>query len=188
MNIIVMGIIACEIGFWVLLIGGLALRYLVNQYRASTVVLLALPVLDLALLVLLTWDLVVNNSVAEPAHGLGAVYLGFTVAFGKQLISRTDAWFAHRFAGGAEPVKPPQAGWTRVRYEWRQWLRMLLCAVISCAILGLIIIVINNPVQTQELLDWFGRIALVTGVWLLGWPVWETARYVAAKGAQTVKS
>ncbi|XBH21265.1 hypothetical protein V5R04_13755 [Jonesiaceae bacterium BS-20] len=185
MNIIVFGIIACEIGFWVFLIGGLALRYLAKQQRASTLLLLALPLLDLALLGFISWDLVLNNAVAEFAHGLGAVYLGFTVAFGKQVISRTDAWFEHRFAGGPQPVTPPKEGLALVTYEWQQWLRMALCALISSAILGVIILVVNNPAQTQELLNWFGRIGLVTGVWLLGWPVWETARYVTSQGVNT---
>lgn len=185
---IVIGIIACEIGFWVFLIGGLALRYLAKQQRASTFLLMSLPLLDLALLAFITWDLVFNNAVAEFAHGLGAVYLGFTVAFGKQIVSRTDAWFEHRFAGGPQPVKPPKAGWALVAYEWRQWLRMLVCALISSTVLGLIILAVNNPEQTQELLSWFGRIGLVTGAWLLGWPIWETVRYVSGKGAQTLKS
>lgn len=187
MNLIVVGIIACEVGFWVFLVGGLALRYLAKQQRASSIVLSCLPLLDLALLAFITWDLVINNAVAEFAHGLGAVYLGFTVAFGKQIISRTDAWFEHRFAGGPAPLKPPKAGWALVAYEWQQWLRMLVCALISTAILGLIILVVNNPTQTHELLNWFGRIGLVTGVWLLGWPVWETAKYLAAKGVTTVQ-
>ena len=174
MSIIVIGIIACEIGFWVVLGLGLATRYLLRMRRLSNVLLLCVPLLDLALLSFIAWDLLVNRAVADGAHGLGAIYLGFTVAFGHQLIGRVDRWFAHRFAGGPEPTKPPRTGAAKLRYEWAQWARMLLCAVIASAVLGAIVLLVDDPSRTGELTEWFGRVWLVTAVWLLGWPVWHT--------------
>ncbi|WP_201023668.1 hypothetical protein [Leucobacter sp. G161] len=174
MNIIVVGIIACEIGFWVMLGGGLGARYLLRLKRLSSVLLLCVPLLDLLLLAFITWDLVVNGATADFAHGLGAVYLGFTVAFGHQIISRADGWFAHRFAGGPPPFKAPKSGPAQVRYEWEQWGKMLLCAVIATAVIGLIVWLVGDSSRTEALIGWIGRVWLVTGIWFVGWPVWVT--------------
>lgn len=174
MNIIVVGILACEIGFWVVLGAGLGARYLLRLKRLSSVLLLCVPLLDLLLLAFITWDLVVNGATADFAHGLGALYLGFTVAFGHQIISRVDARFAHRFAGGPPPFKAPKSGQARVRYEWEQWVKMLLCAVIATAVIGLIVWLVGDPPRTEALIGWIGRVWLVTGIWFVGWPLWVT--------------
>lgn len=168
------GIVACEIGFWVVLGAGLGARYLLRLRRLSSVLLLCVPVLDLLLLALITWDMLINGATADFAHGLGAIYLGFTVAFGHQIIGRVDAWFAHRFAGGPPPFKAPKSGRAYVRYEWQQWGRMLLCAVIASVVLGSIILLVGNASRTAELAGWIGRIWLLTGIWFVGWPVWLT--------------
>lgn len=182
MNIIVIGIIACEIGFWAVLGAGLGARYLLRMRKLSSILLLCVPLLDLVLLGLITWDLVVNGATADFAHGLGAVYLGFTVAFGHQIIGRADGWFAHRFAGGPEPVKPPKSGPAHIRYEWGQWARMLVCAVIATAVIGLIVLLVGDATRTAELTGWIGRVWLVTGIWLVGWPVWAT---ISGGGAES---
>ncbi|WP_194164939.1 MULTISPECIES: hypothetical protein [unclassified Pseudactinotalea] len=169
-------ILACEIGFWVLLVSGLAARYLLRRRRLSSALLLCVPLLDVVLLTAIGWDLLANGTTAEFTHGLGAVYLGFTVAFGHQIIARVDAWFAHRFAGAPAPVKAPAAGTARVRHEWGQWLRMLLCAAVASAVLGGIVLLVADPARTGELLVWFARIWLATGIWLIVGPVWEGVR------------
>lgn len=161
-----------------LLGAGLVTRYLLRRKQLSTVLLVGVPVLDGVLLTLLAWDMLINDTVASFAHGLGAVYLGFTLAFGRSIISRVDAWFAHRFAGGRAPVKVPKHGLARMKYEWREWFKMVLCAVISLAILAAFIALVNDPVRTEELNAWIYRVLIVTGVWLVGWPVWESGIYV----------
>ena len=79
-GVIVALIIICEVAFWVLLVGGLALRYLAKAPRAGAAVLLCEPLLELVLLVVTAIDL---RNGAEPdwKHGLAAVYIGFTVDF-----------------------------------------------------------------------------------------------------------
>jgi len=178
MNIVLIGILASEIGFWVLLIIGLATRYLLRWRKVSTVLLFGVPVLDVFLLTMIAWDLLLNDTVADFTHGLGAVYLGFTIAFGRQIISRVDAWFAYRFAGGPQPQTPPKAGIGRVKYEWEQWLKMLLCAVIASAVLVTITLLVGEPTRTNELTSWLARIWLVTGIWFIGWPVWYSIGHV----------
>src|SRR5690625_7886734 len=98
MNLVLIGILASEIGFWVVLILGLATRYLLRWRKVSTILLLGVPVLDVFLLSLISWDLLVNETIADFTHGLGAVYLGFTIAFERQIISWLHSWFAYRFA------------------------------------------------------------------------------------------
>ncbi|WP_449278990.1 hypothetical protein [Leucobacter sp. GX24907] len=183
-NSVVTGILICEIGFWVLLLGGLAARYLLRWRRVSTVLLLCVPLLDVLLLSLIAWDLLVNDATADFTHGLGGVYLGFTVAFGHQIISRVDARFAHRFAGGPTPVKPPKSGLAQVKYEWGQWARMLLCAALTSAVLGGIVLLVGDLARTGELLGWIGRIWLVTVIWLIGWPVWVTVGHFGRTPAE----
>lgn len=171
MNIVI-AILACEIGFWVVLFGGLAARYLLRWRRFSSVLLLCVPLLDLVLLGLIAWDLGPGGATADFTHGLGAVYLGFTVAFGHGIITRVDAWFAHRFAGGPEPAVVPRHGRERIVHEWREWGRMVLCAVLSSIVLGGITWFVGDTARTVELTAWIARVWLVTAIWLVGWPIW----------------
>ncbi|WP_298040997.1 hypothetical protein [uncultured Microbacterium sp.] len=173
MNIVV-AILICEIGFWVVLFGGLAARYLLRLKRLSTVLLVCVPLLDIALLALITWDLTIAGSTADFTHGLGAVYLGFTVAFGHRIIHRVDGWFAHRFADGPAPEVLPARGRARIVHEWRDWGRMVLCAVIATIVLGGITWIVGDSARTEELLSWIARVWLVTVIWLVGWPIWVT--------------
>ncbi|MGO2932116.1 hypothetical protein [Microbacterium sp.] len=183
MNIFI-AILACEIGFWVVLFGGLATRYLLRLRRLSTVLLLCVPLLDIALLSLIAWDLGVAGATADFTHGLGAVYLGFTIAFGHQIITRVDAWFSHRFARGPVPERVPKHGPERVAHEWKEWGRMLLCAVIATAVLGGITWLVGDPERTAELVGWIVRVWAITAIWLVGWPVWVT---VAEAGRPVAK-
>lgn len=178
MNIFI-AILACEIGFWVVLFGGLATRYLLRMRRLSTVLLVCVPLLDVALLSLITWDLGVAGATADFTHGLGAVYLGFTIAFGHSIITRVDAWFAHRFAAGPEPAKAPKHGRARLAHEWKDWGRMVLCAVIATVVLGGITWLVDDAARTAELVGWIWRVWLVTGIWLVGWPIWATVSEAA---------
>ena len=56
-NPIVALIVACEIGLWVLLGLGLTARYLLRLRTLSTLVLAAIPLLDVVLVVAVTLDL-----------------------------------------------------------------------------------------------------------------------------------
>ncbi|MBY8342639.1 hypothetical protein LXH13_27170 [Streptomyces spinosirectus] len=127
-------IIACEVGFWVLLAAGLAVRYLLERRRTSVVLLLCEPVLELVLFVVTAVDL---RNGAEPSweHGLAALYIGFTVAYGHSTISWLDGHAAHRLAGAPRPPRPPRYGLARARHEGRLWLRTLVAAAVACALL-----------------------------------------------------
>jgi hypothetical protein len=48
------------------------------------------------------------------------VYIGVSVAWGKQIVGWADARFAHRFAGGPPPERPPRAGREHAARERRE--------------------------------------------------------------------
>ncbi|MBW5482944.1 hypothetical protein [Streptomyces bambusae] len=126
-------VIACEVGFWLLLAGGLALRYVARKPRLGAAVLLCEPLLELVLLVVTAVDIRYG---AKPdwMHGLAALYLGYTVAYGRYTIAWLDKHAAYRFGGGP---KPPGAGYGKARtvHEWKLWLRTVLAAAVAIGLL-----------------------------------------------------
>lgn len=97
-------IIACEIGFWIFVISGLVARYIFMKKKLSSILLICTPLVDIILLVATYIDLL-NGAVADFIHGLAAIYIGVSVAFGKQMIAWADRQFAYRFAGAPRPKK-----------------------------------------------------------------------------------
>ena len=166
-------IVACEIGFWVVLAAGLVARYVLRWRRASTVLLICVPLVDLVLLVVSAIDLR-RGSPADFTHGLAAAYLGFSVAFGHSLVRWADQRFAYRFAGGPPPWRPPKRGVARVRYEWREWGRMLLAWAVASALLVAGIAFVGDPGRTAELAGWIARLGLVAVIWFVVGPLWTT--------------
>lgn len=127
-------IVACEVGFWVVLLAGLAARYGLRRPRLGGALLVCVPLVDLVLLVASVLDLRYGGQ-ASVAHGLAAVYLGVSVAWGHSMVSWADARFAHRFAGGSVPSRPPASGKKHARYQRGRWVRHLLAWTVGCALL-----------------------------------------------------
>jgi hypothetical protein len=151
-------IIAAEIAFWLLLVSGLAARYVFGRPTLGLALLVATPVVDLALLAATTIDLRRGAEAALP-HGLAAVYIGVSVAWGQQIISWADARFAHRFAGGPAPERPARTGREHAARERREWLRHLTAWAIGTALLALGIMAVGDLERTTALA---GVIALWT--------------------------
>lgn len=173
---IVAAIVGAEIGFWVLLFAGLLVRYALRRPRLGGWLLVGVPLVDLVLLVLTVVDL---RAGSEPhaAHGLAAVYLGMSVAFGHQLVRAADVRVAHRLAGGPAPAPRPAGGTSeRVLAEWRDFGRALLAGTISAVLLLAAAWLAGPDAETGPLLGILPTIGLVLGVWLLAGPVVETAR------------
>ncbi|THA24486.1 hypothetical protein E4198_06750 [Streptomyces sp. RKND-216] len=156
-------IIACEIGFWVLLALGLSLRYLARMPRAGAAVLLCEPLLELVLLVVTAIDL---RNGAEPdwKHGLAAVYIGFTVTHGHHLVKWADARFAHRFSGGPPPRRAPKYGTARLVHEWKTAARWIGAAAIAAALLQAAIWCVGDTGQVTSLRDWQAKMGLLAGI------------------------
>ncbi|WP_344293421.1 hypothetical protein [Agromyces neolithicus] len=129
-NPILWAILAVEVAFWVALAVGLTTRYVLRMPRASRIILLCVPLLDLVLIALTAVDLAGG---AEPdfVHALAVIYLGFTIGFGHATIAWADRWFAYRFAGAPRPPKPPKSGPEYVRRMWAEWRRVLVAWAIA---------------------------------------------------------
>ncbi|TSI17788.1 hypothetical protein [Brevibacterium aurantiacum] len=177
---LVFAIIAAEMAFWVLLAFGLCARYLLKLRRTSMVVLVSVPIVDMILIILVACDLARGASPSS-IHGLAAVYLGFSVGFGRYIITRADAWFAFRFADAAPPPGVPRAGPEKVNHEWRDWLRVLTAWSVAVPALLLMKLFsgwsLPNSLEhlfTDELWSWVARLTLITVAWLITGPVYAS--------------
>jgi hypothetical protein len=168
-------IVGCEVGFWLLLGAALSARYLLRWPRVSAVLLVCVPMVDLVLLAATVVDLR-SGATATAAHGLAAVYLGSSVAFGHSMVRWADQRFAHRFAGGPPPVKPPRSGWAKARHEWREYGKGVLGAAVTCGLLVAAIVAVGDDSRTAALQGWLPKIVLAMLVWLVALPIWETVR------------
>ncbi|WP_276587014.1 hypothetical protein [Amycolatopsis iheyensis] len=159
-----------EIGFWVLIAAGLAVRYGLRARRASVVLLAMVPLIDVVVLVATVIDLG-GGAKANFTHGLAAVYLGFSVVFGPSMVRWADVRFAHRFAGGPPP--PKRQGREKLSHEWREFGKCVLACGLAAAALLAAIIVIGTPEQVAPLWGWFPRLGTVLAIWLVTGPVWQ---------------
>ncbi|MFC9976427.1 hypothetical protein ACFVH6_36580 [Spirillospora sp. NPDC127200] len=165
-------IAACEIGFWVLLFGGLAVRYLLRRRRLGGALLLCVPLLDVVLIAATVADLR-GGATADFTHGLAAAYLGYSVAFGHSWVKWGDARFAHRYAGGPPPAPKPKYGRARTRYEWREFGKAVIAWAIGCGVLYGMIVMVDDAERTRQLLGWIVRLSVILAIWSL-WPVTHT--------------
>src|ERR1700754_2822344 len=156
-------IVACEVGFWAVLAAGLVARYLLDRRRLSSVLLACVPLVDVVLLIATVIDLS-GGATADFKHGLAAAYIGFSVAFGHSMIGWADQSFAHRFAGGPPPWRPPRGGRARARYEWREFGKASLAWAVSCALLLAAIAIVRDADRTEALVGWIVRLSLILGI------------------------
>lgn len=171
-NPIALAIVACEIGFWVLLGLGLLVRYVFRARRLSTVLLIGVPVVDVVLLVVTALDLRRGAEVTA-FHGLAAIYLGISVALGHRMVRWADRWFAYRFAGGPRPTKPPKSGPARSAHEWKLFGLVVLGGLLAAAVLlALGQFATVNQAQRDALLARIPLIGVVLGVWFVAGPLW----------------
>ncbi|MFF3614702.1 hypothetical protein [Streptomyces sp. NPDC002580] len=165
-------IVACEVAFWVLLAAGLAVRYLLKWRRTGLALLLGEPLLELVLFAVTAADLR-NGAEPGPEHGLAALYIGFTVAYGHLTIRWLDGHAAHRLAGGPRPPGPPRHGMARAAHEGRLWLRTVLAAVVACALLqGAVRYVGDGATESLRGYQWTAlRVVAIHGVIALSYLV-----------------
>lgn len=180
-NPIALVIIGCEIAFWIVLAGGLALRYFAKAKRASTAVLFLVPVVDLVLLIAVGIDLH-RGTEATAVHGLAALYLGVSVAFGHRMITWADGQFAYRFAGGRKPAKPPRSGPAKAAREWKDFGLVVIAAAIAAGSILLLRYVVSTPDKTEALVGRLGTVGIVLVIWFVAGPLWSMLN--AGNGAQ----
>ncbi|MFC4402714.1 hypothetical protein [Gracilibacillus xinjiangensis] len=147
-------IVACEIGFWLFVIAGLVTRYILKQKKLSTFLLICTPVVDFILLIATIIDLK-NGATATTVHGIAAIYIGVSIAFGHQMIKWADVRFAYYFSNGPKPAKKKKYGKEFAKSEREGWYRHLFAwGIGSCFIFG-IVWYINNAEQTAQLMQLF---------------------------------
>jgi hypothetical protein len=149
---LIMFIVAAEIGFWMILLAGLFTRYVAGRKRLGLLLLALTPVVDLALLVATTIDLR-HGAEARFSHALAAVYIGVSVAWGAKIVRWADTQFAYRFAGAPRRERPARAGREHAARERREWLRHLLAWATGSALLGLGVLVVGDADRTRALIS-----------------------------------
>jgi hypothetical protein len=161
--VIVTLIVICEVAFWVLLAAGLTVRYLLRMRRTGAALLLCEPLLEVVLLAVTAIDL---KHGARPGweHGLAALYIGFTVAYGHYTITWLDGHAAHRLAGAPPPVKPPRYGLARARHEGKLWLRSVLAGAIASGLLQIAIWYVGKPESVAPLRLWQATALRTVGI------------------------
>lgn len=164
-------VVVCEVAFWVFLVAAVVARYALRWRRTSTVLLLCEPLLEVVLLVATVGDLL-RGSEPTWTHGLAALYLGFTAGFGTYTVHKVDAWVSWRFAGGPRPPQVPKTGAPARAHEWRMWGRVVVAWVVAAAVLGVLLLIAQEPDQREVLLGWLGRATLVLVIWFVAGPVW----------------
>lgn len=165
-------IIACEIGFWVLIALGLVARYLLRRPRLGAVLLVLTPVVDVILLLAVGVDLRMGGD-ATRAHALAAIYLGFSIAYGHRMIRWADRWFAHRFADGPRPIK--LYGGEYARACWASVVRTAIAAAIAAAVLALLIFIAAPGADTDALAATYRVLGVVLAaetIWAVSYTIW----------------
>lgn len=164
-------IIGCEIGFWLIVAAGLAVRYALRARRASTLILRLVPIVDLILLGAVALDLH-SGAPVEQVHRIAGVYLGVTVAFGHSMIQWADVRCAHWFAGGPPPPPRPKKGQEAFRIEVVSFGRWLIAAAVTAVCTLLLAATVADGAQTGDLFSVFPMIGIITVIWLVTGPVW----------------
>lgn len=183
MNWILALIIACEIGFWVFVISGLVARYLFRKKKLGLILLAMTPIVDLVLLIASAVD-ISRGAVATFAHGLAAVYLGVSVAFGKQMINWADNKFQSKVLKRDLPRKELYGREFAIDY-FKGWLRHILAYLIGAALIGLTVLWVNDLERTLAMLRILGGWTVVIMIDLLitlSYFIWPKQRKETLKG------
>ena len=167
-------IVICEILFWIFVGAGLFARYILGWKKIGSLLLLCTPLIDLVLIIATVIDLK-DGATAHFVHGLSAVYIGVSVAFGKRMIQWADEQFAYRFAGGKRPNKRPQFGKQHAAYERKGWYRHLLAWIIGNALLLFMVLFVNDFQKTEALLSFSAKwtfILFIDFLWSFSYTIW----------------
>ncbi|WP_408638346.1 hypothetical protein [Paenibacillus glufosinatiresistens] len=174
MNFIVGSMIVCEAAFWVFIILGLLLRYVLGKKGLGMALLSLTPVLDLYLLVVAGVDLY-NGATATLAHALAAVYIGVSIAFGRSMIRWADERFRYYvLKQGEKPVK--RYGMDYAIQDMKGVLRHAAAFVIGAGLLVFTDWAVGEASRTELLIQTVWKWMLILGIdFLIGvshfiWP------------------
>jgi hypothetical protein len=158
----------------VLLLSGLAARYVAGWRRVGGALLLCVPLLDV---VLLAATVISVRNGAEPSiwHGLSAAYLGLTVVYGHSTLRWADQKFAQRYGNAPKPTAPTLYGRQAIVAAWLSWLRFLLAYGISVGLTVGLIALVGGVQEGAPLLVWLNPLTKIL-VYSVIWPLITTFR------------
>jgi len=162
MQLVAWAIVCCEILFWVFIVAGLIVRYGFRRERLGFRLMAMSPVIDIVLLLLTVFDLS-RGSTATLAHGLAAIYIGVSLAFGKQMI----AWADERYRRFILREQVSRERISKARKERNGFYRHVLAFLIGGALLGAMILRLGDAEQTESLLrtlQLWGLVLVIDGV------------------------
>lgn len=150
MNYIGWVIVACEVSFWILILFGLIVRYLFGWKRLGLILLALTPVIDLLLIIITSMDLY-RGATATIAHGLAAVYIGVSLAFGKNMINWFDERFQYFVAKTSNSLTMKKFGREYAHQYAKGFIRHIVSFLIGAVILVTMIYYVNDPTRTETL-------------------------------------
>lgn len=162
MGIIGWLIVGAEVAFWIVILLGLITRYVFKKKGLGLFFLALTPVIDLILLIATTVD-IWNGATATTVHGIAAIYLGVSLAFGKSMIHWADRQFTYYvLKTGTKPAK--KVGYEHARHGMKGALQHVLAFIIGAAFIFGIHTFIGDPDRTANLLNLLRVWALVVGI------------------------
>lgn len=167
-------IVVCEVAFWVVIVAGLLARYAGAMPRLGLFLLALAPVIDLVLLATTAADLR-SGADASWHHGLAALYIGFSIAYGHRIIAWADVRANRYFSDGPAPVR--LHGWAHTKACWRDVLRTWLAVAISAGLLWSLTWWVADPERTSALDSWYPVLLLVAAIEV----IWAVSYTVSPK-------
>lgn len=165
-------ILACEIGFWVLLISGLIARYPLRRKRIGLVLIAAAPLVDVILLIAVGAHLRAGHT-ADWTHALAALYIGVSVGYGHRMIAWADERFAHRFDGGPAPRRLSGPAYTR--HCWGDVRRSVVAFLVASAVGFGLTTYVGAPERTATVTqgaNLLGFVLVLDVLWALSYTIW----------------
>lgn len=177
MNFIAWTIIACEVGFWIVILLGLITRYVFNRKRLGLFFLALTPVIDLILLIITATDLY-KGAIATTAHAIAAVYLGISIAYGKSMIQWADERFLYYVQKkGTKPAR--KTGMEYAKHSMKGTLQHLLAFIIGGGLLLAMIYLMDDPTRSEALygtLKVWGMILGIDFIISISYFIWPRAK------------
>ena len=124
-------LVASEIAFWSLLVGGLFVRYALDRTALSAVLLLAAASTDVVVLLVAMGDLA-SGTAAQTSHLIAVIAFAYSVVYARHLVGIADRFVLRRL--GRPVAEPPKA--SRAKRERDGWYRHARMWALGAPLLG----------------------------------------------------
>ena len=142
-------IIAAEIAFWIVILFGLVARYILKKPKLSFFLFSLTLVIDSLLILLTAIDLKAGTP-ASISHGIAAIYIGVSIAYGKTMISWADEQFQLWFLKTGDK-KVRLTGSAKGKHEIKMLIRHVVAFLIGTGLLSIMALYIGSKSDTSSL-------------------------------------